>query len=207
MHGFRPSFISIKLTQLLPLERFYRGASILFDDGLMILWPIMGSSQTLSRTIMSNEEMCERARVYIRENAAPQGRPNLTAAAFCQWVNNDLLPNSTLDPGFPRRVSVETARKWLHNMGFDVLHTSKGVFIDGHKRPDVVESREKFLRKMTECGFFRPDNAPTEEALPADVPHLSKKREKNTLCGSTTRVPTPQLKTRQCCGSKRENCP
>ena len=30
---------------------------------------------------------------------------------------------------------------------------------------------------MTDCGFLRPDNAPTEEAaqaLPADVPHMSK---------------------------------
>ena len=126
---------------------------------------------------MLNEEICEKARVYIRENTAPKGRPNLTAAAFCQWVNNDLLPNSTLEPGYPRRVSVETVRKWLHDLGFDVQHMSKGVFIDGHERPDVVESRKQFLRKMTEYGFLRPDNAPTEEAaraLPADVPHMSK---------------------------------
>ena len=127
---------------------------------------------TRSTTLMSNDGLCEKARVYIRENAAPKGRPNLTAAAFCQWVNNDLLPNSTLEPGYPRRVSVETARKWLHDLGFDGQHMSKGVFIDGHERPDVVESRKQFLRKMTECGFRRPDNAPTEEAaraLPADV--------------------------------------
>ena len=130
-----------------------------------------------NNTLMSNEELCERAREYVRENAAPRGRPNLTAGAFCQWVNNELLPNSVLEPGYPRSVSVETARKWLHELGFNVLQMSKGVFIDGHERPDVVESREKFLRKMTECGFLRPDNAPTEEAaqaLPTDVPHMTK---------------------------------
>ena len=58
---------------------------------------------------------------------------------------------------------------------------SKGVFIDGHERPDVVESMEKFL---TECGFLRPDNAPTEEAaraLLADVPHLSKEEGKKHI--------------------------
>ena len=129
------------------------------------------------KTLMSNEELCERATVYVRENAAPRGRPNLTASAFCQWVNNELLPNSVLDPGYPRRVSVETARKWLHELGFEILQLSKGVFIDGHERPDVVESRVKFLKTMTECGFLRTDNAPTEEAaqaLPADVPHMSK---------------------------------
>ena len=52
-----------------------------------------------------------------------------------------------------------------------------------------MESREKFLRKMIECGFFRPDNAPTEEAaqaLPTDVPHMTKeegKRHTNSLGG------------------------
>lgn len=75
---------------------------------------------------------------------------------------------------------METARKWLHDLGFDVLQMSKGVFIDGHECPDVVESRKQFLRKMTEVGFLRPDNAPTaptEEAagaLPVDVPHMTK---------------------------------
>ena len=62
-------------------------------------------------TLMFNEELCEKARVYVRANAAPRGRPNLTSSVFCQWVNNDLLPNSVLEPGYPRRVSVETARK------------------------------------------------------------------------------------------------
>ena len=31
----------------------------------------------------------------------------------------------------------------------------------GCECPDVVETREKFLRKMTACGILRPDNAPT----------------------------------------------
>ena len=77
-------------------------------------------------TLMSNDELCEKARVYVRANAAPRGRPNLTSSAFCQWVNNDLLPNSILEPGYPRIVSVKTARKWLHELGFDILQFSKG---------------------------------------------------------------------------------
>ena len=34
---------------------------------------------------------------------------------------NCTLPNTSLDPGYPRRVSVETARKWHHDVGFYVL--------------------------------------------------------------------------------------
>ena len=66
-----------------------------------------------------------------------QLQKEVTAAAICQWANNDLLPNSTLEPGYLRRVSVETARKWLHNLGFDVHHMSKWAFIDGNERTDV----------------------------------------------------------------------
>ena len=71
-------------------------------------------------------------------------------------------------------------------------------------RPDVVESREKFLRKMTECGFLRPDNAPTEEAaqaLPTDVPHMTKEEGEKCI-GGMTRVP---VKTHQYFGGRKEN--
>ena len=34
------------------------------------------------------------------------------------------MANKTLEPGFPQKISVETTRKWMHEMGFMVL-TSK----------------------------------------------------------------------------------
>ena len=42
---------------------------------------------------------------YVRENANVKGRPNLTTHSFCRLVNDELLPNEILEPGFPRRVS------------------------------------------------------------------------------------------------------
>ena len=50
-----------------------------------------------------------------------EGRPNLTAGMFCHWVNETLLPSETLEPGFPRKVGVDTARKWMHELGFQVM--------------------------------------------------------------------------------------
>ena len=100
-----------------------------------------------SGVLWQSEELNLRVREYFRLNAAVKGTLNLTAAAFCRWVNKSLLPNSTLEPGFPRKVGVETSCKWLHHLGFEVLSVSKGIFIDGHER-DVVEARKLFLRKM-----------------------------------------------------------
>ena len=48
----------------------------------------------------------------------------------------------------------------------------KSTFIDNHKRPDVVDYRKKFLRRLAALGFLNSENAPTEEAknaLPSDL--------------------------------------
>ena len=94
----------------------------------------------------------------------------MTAGFFCQWVNECLLLSSCLEAGFPRRISVETARKWLKEL---VLQANKGSYFDGHERPCVVEHRKQFLKTMITCGFLHPDQAPSDEAqraFPADVP-------------------------------------
>ena len=62
-----------------------------------------------------NEELNELA---TRENRVVRGKPNLHLQSFTAWVNLVLLPNHAPDPGFPRKKSCETARKWLHNLGF-----------------------------------------------------------------------------------------
>ena len=93
-----------------------------------------------------NEELNKTAGDYICSNANVKGKPNLTVSQFCHWVNNDLLPNTTLEPGFPRKISVETSRKWTHELGFVVVTKKKWMFVDWHERDDVVEYRRKFLR-------------------------------------------------------------
>ena len=120
-----------------------------------------------SGVLWNNEEFNQKAADYVRQNAAVKGRPNLTSIDFCRWVNDFLLPNTTLEPGYPRKISIETARLWLHHLGFEVLKAQKGIFIDGHERPDVVDARKVFLRKLTKIGFLHFTAAPTEEAAKA----------------------------------------
>ena len=55
-----------------------------------------------------------------------------------------------LGPMFPHRVEVETSRKWMHHLGFEVLNNKKGAYVDGHEREDVAESHKQFLwRKIS----------------------------------------------------------
>ena len=120
-----------------------------------------------SGVLWSSENLNKKAIRYVRNNNNVKGKPNLTVHSFCEWINEDLLPNETLQPGFPRRISVETARKWLHELGFDVIAKKKGTFVDGHERDDVVEYRSKFLRKMVGLGFLNSSNSPSEDAKSA----------------------------------------
>ena len=96
-----------------------------------------------------NEELNEKVRKYVQQNATIKGRPNMTAMSFSTWVNTELLPSQVLEPGFPRTISVETGRKWLHELGFFIVDRKKGIYYDGHEREDVVAYRGKFLRKVT----------------------------------------------------------
>ena len=130
-----------------------------------------------------NEELNEAASDFVRNNAVVKGRPNMTSISFCRWVNDVLLPNSILEPGYPRRISVQTGRRWLHELGFEVLDKKKGVYIDGHEGDDVVQHRRKFLRQMISSGFLTKDSAPSEEtkeAFPDDIETQPlARREKN----------------------------
>ena len=51
-----------------------------------------------SGVLWSNEDLNEKAKTFVRANAALKGKPNMTTADFCKWVNKNLLPNSTLYP-------------------------------------------------------------------------------------------------------------
>ena len=114
--------------------------------------------------LWKHEELNEAATDYVRSNAVIKGKPNMTAISFCRWVNESLLPNSVLDPGYPRKISVQTARRWLHELGFEVLDKKKGIYRDGHERPDVVQHRKRFLRQLVVGGFLTKELAPSEEA-------------------------------------------
>ena len=125
-----------------------------------------------SGVLWNCESLSRKAAQHIRGNAAVKGTSNLTSLSFCEWVNEELLPNEVLEPGFPQQISVETSRKWMHEMGFEVQTAKKGSYVDGHERDDVVEYRKKFLRRMAALGFLNRSNAPTEEAkaaLPMDL--------------------------------------
>ena len=58
--------------------------------------------------LWQNEDLNKQVTKYVRENNGVKGKPNMTLCSFCKWVNEDLFQNTVLDPGFPRKIGLET---------------------------------------------------------------------------------------------------
>ncbi len=62
-------------------------------------------------------------------------------------VNNEIIPNLGLNLA-GSTISEGTARRWLRKLGYERRLVTKGVYVDGHERPDVVECRKKFVEEI-----------------------------------------------------------
>ena len=67
-----------------------------------------GRGQSKIDVLFDDDDLSEMARRWVRDHASKKGEPNMTAAAFCNWINETLLPSVTLGPELPRSVCVET---------------------------------------------------------------------------------------------------
>ena len=94
-----------------------------------------------SGVMWSSEELNKKAARYIRENANVKRQPNLTA------VNGSTTISCT-SALISEKILLETARKWMLELGFNVVRKKKGTYVDGHERDDVVEYRQQFLQRI-----------------------------------------------------------
>lgn len=126
-------------------ERTVRGyRKEFFDNNLKFKESRQGKHERL--LILSSEELRKEASQWVRDNAFKKGEPNMTAGSFCEYVNSTLLPSQHLPPHFPRTISLRTATRWLHRLGFKPISHKKGIYIDGHEREDVVKYRKEYLK-------------------------------------------------------------
>jgi hypothetical protein len=123
--------------------------AILMEDGNVdsnyFHHPSMLSHVKTPWLLDSEEELQQKARCYIRQNACVKGRPNMTAKSFTEWVNVELLPQLSYkqDP-----IHEDTGR-WMNRLGFTFKRHHKGVHFDGHERADVVEARKEYIKFVT----------------------------------------------------------
>jgi len=98
-----------------------------------------------SRSILKNEAVCNSARAWLFQ----QEKGKVTPMKFKHGLNDIILPSLGIFPSKP--LCERTARRWLVKLGWQRTTIKKGVYLDGHERPDVVTYRQdEFLPRMLE---------------------------------------------------------
>ena len=99
----------------------------------------------LNRSLLSSKQVQMAARTDL--TSLPTGE--VTPLCFCHMLNKRIL--LLLGYTLKNKLSECTARWWLARLGWRNQLLRKGVYIDGHERPDVVEYRNQtFLPSMAE---------------------------------------------------------
>jgi hypothetical protein len=87
----------------------------------------------MNRSLLSDEQVQTAARIYLT------GLPTseVTLSCFCHMLNECILPSLgyTLKDGLSECI----AQQWLMKLGWRNRLLQKGVYMDGHERPDVVK--------------------------------------------------------------------
>jgi hypothetical protein len=89
-------------------------------------------------SLLDNEAVLHDVRVYL----AAQSLGTISPHALCHHVNDIILP--TL--GIRGTIVESTAQRWLKfKLGYTSKEGKKGMYVDGHKHPDVIKERKAFL--------------------------------------------------------------
>jgi hypothetical protein len=96
-------------------------------------------------TLLDNEDVLCAVRVYL----ATQKLGTITPFLLCKHVNTVILPALELTKK-KATICERTTINWLRKLRYQCKDVRKGIYIDGHKRPDVIETLSKFLEKMAQ---------------------------------------------------------
>ncbi|KAK0483349.1 hypothetical protein IW261DRAFT_1417262 [Armillaria novae-zelandiae] len=101
-----------------------------------------------SRSLLCDETVKTAAHDWLMAQKIGTVKP----MTFRRALNEVILPATGVQPKVP--LSERTAHCWLVKLGFRRTVFRKGIYVDGHERPDVVQYRdERFLPDME--GFER----------------------------------------------------
>jgi hypothetical protein len=96
-----------------------------------------------AQSLLKDEAVKKAALSWLTEQAVG----SLTPLKFMEGLNGVILPSLGITTKRP--LCERTARRWLIKLGWVRTRAKKGVYMDGHERPDVVKYREEvFLPAM-----------------------------------------------------------
>ncbi|GES93696.1 hypothetical protein RCL_jg27178.t1 [Rhizophagus clarus] len=89
-------------------------------------------------SILDDEDIQLKVASYLRQH-----KFDITVDSFLDFISEEILPSVGIENKIT--ISKKTATRWLKKMGFIFSRYAKGIYVDGHKRKDVVAYQKKFL--------------------------------------------------------------
>ena len=96
-------------------------------------------------SLLDNEDVFRTVRVYL----TTQKLGTITLFILCKHVNSVILPALELTEK-KATICEWTTINWLCKLGYQCKDVRKGIYIDGHECPDMIETQTKFLEKMAQ---------------------------------------------------------
>lgn len=97
------------------------------------------------QSLLTDERVQAAARHYLTNLKSGE----VTPARFQRELNANIFPSLCIN--LDKSISTRTARRWLIKLGWRRTQLKKGVYMDGHERPDVVKYRQEvFLPAMAQ---------------------------------------------------------
>src|SRR3989440_2823372 len=100
---------------------------------------------TKLESLLSDEDFKEECQVWLRQEK-PESR---TPGNLKLYIEGTVFPKLT---GHIKKdtISEKTCRNYMYLWGYKYDERKKGVYYDGHERPDVVKYRKEWLKRMFE---------------------------------------------------------
>jgi hypothetical protein len=93
-------------------------------------------------TLLDNECILHDVRAYL----AAQALGTVTPRAMSQHINEVILPALRIEG----TILESTAQRWLRfKLGYQCKESKKGLYVDGHERPDVIKERNDFIEQIS----------------------------------------------------------
>ncbi|KAJ2922656.1 hypothetical protein H1R20_g14444, partial [Candolleomyces eurysporus] len=101
-------------------------------------------------SLLNNEAVAHAVRRYLTVVAVGE----ITPLMLQRRVNEVIIPALGLNLG-GAKISEGCARRWLHKLGYNQTEAKKGMYVDGHERPDVIAYRTKLLEELARYEHLR----------------------------------------------------
>ncbi len=94
-----------------------------------------------NESMLVNEDLAQDLNLHLQELGK-----DITAEKVVEFLwRNDIK----LNHGITKKITIRTAQRYLHALGYRWQEPKKGQYADGHERPDVVWERDKvFIPKI-----------------------------------------------------------